>query len=795
MASTLMFWNKQNSNSSQNGNDAKNTKNGRNWLHAPDVLVNGHVAYLVKYLGSTPVEQPKGIEVVKEAIRRLQFTQQMKKAEGGGNVKTKKVEITISVDGVAIQEPRSLTIMHQFPLHKISYCADEKGVKKFFSFIAKTGTGSSTTASISSGDDTTSSNNSTTSTTNGTEDRHECFVFISNKLASDITLTIGQAFDLAYRRYVSDSGKSLESVKLLTQKKQLEHTITAYRQRLRDLSELVSKAELEKLLLRMGLRDICEVPALENGVDGHSTYSSINNNNNNGVNGSKTPDLGIDVSLPNNDDQLLIETSPKHFAPIVPPRNIQNQINSTLEAFKPSVGTKLEGLLLNSDSDSDFDPRAPDNDSSNNSTGGGGNKISNDLFGFEPPKPAASATVGQQLFGSNTNGHNNGFANGNGALTNGFSAPTSPPPILAPPPAKSAPRRTVPQTNGNTNGTNAYQDLFGSAPFNPQGSDDSHSTLDESSSFGLSDQTYTIARAAGNVNIPPPAGVRPFSREVNVLASNSYKLDSSILSYGESGSGSAATNPSALSFTGGPAVPPLTIGNAGLGAGGSTTNTTSAAAHLVSKLNPFAAALNAPAILRGGNPLAAKTAAYDVFTNQSDKERLTINTGTGTRSTTASSNGVPPVAVANEGANCTANQAPASGVLGTNPYQVIVNQFTDPSGAPASDSAAASEALFEDFALSAFNEFKKDLSINSRAVKRQSSLLRDRLHNKPLVTNELVGSVAASGAVVDGASLNNGGATCLRLGGTLLLQPETKTTKNGFFSSDDVLDTFDPLKK
>lgn len=643
MASTLMFWNKQNSNSSQNGNDAKNTKNGRNWLHAPDVLVNGHVAYLVKYLGSTPVEQPKGIEVVKEAIRRLQFTQQMKKAEGGGNVKTKKVEITISVDGVAIQEPRSLTIMHQFPLHKISYCADEKGVKKFFSFIAKTGTGSSTTASISSGDDTTSSNNSTTSTTNGTEDRHECFVFISNKLASDITLTIGQAFDLAYRRYVSDSGKSLESVKLLAQKKQLEHTITAYRQRLRDLSELVSKAELEKLLLRMGLRDICEVPALENGVDGHSTYSSINNNNNNGaVNGSKTPDLGIDVSLPNNDDQLLIETSPKHFAPIVPPRNIQNQINSTLEAFKPTVGTKLEGLLLNSDSDSDFDPRAPDNDTSHNTSSGGGNKISNDLFGFEPPKPTASATLGQQLFGSNNNGHNNGFANGNGPVTNGFSAPISPPPILAPPPAKSAPRRAVPQTNGNSNGSNAYQDLFGSAPFNPQSvSDDSTSTLDESSSFGLNDQTYIInkngvagTRTTGIATLPPPpAGISPFTREVNVLANNSYKLDSSILSYSECGNGGA--HPGALSFNGGTGVPPSStsssssnIGNTGPG-GASTTNTaTSAAANLVSKLNPFAAAINAPALLRS-NPLAAvqhKSAAYDVFTNPSDKERLTINT-------------------------------------------------------------------------------------------------------------------------------------------------------------------------
>lgn len=36
-------------------------------------------------------------------------------------------------------------------------------------------------------------------TTLSTEEAHECFVFISNKLASDITLTIGQAFDLAYR--------------------------------------------------------------------------------------------------------------------------------------------------------------------------------------------------------------------------------------------------------------------------------------------------------------------------------------------------------------------------------------------------------------------------------------------------------------------------------------------------------------------------------------------------------------------------------------------------------------------
>lgn len=65
-----------------------------------------------------------GIEVVKEGIRKLRFSQQLRKSETGA--KTKKVELTISIDGVAIQEPRSHTILHQFPLHRISYCADDK---------------------------------------------------------------------------------------------------------------------------------------------------------------------------------------------------------------------------------------------------------------------------------------------------------------------------------------------------------------------------------------------------------------------------------------------------------------------------------------------------------------------------------------------------------------------------------------------------------------------------------------------------------------------------------------------
>lgn len=281
-------------------------------------------------------------------------------------------------------------------------------MKKFFSFIAKTGT---SIQALTNGDTTsinTSSSSSVGSVTGAAEESHDCYVFISNKLASDITLTIGQAFDLAYRRYMTDSGKQFEISKLQSHNKILEGTVQTYRDRLREVAEIVSKSDLDKLLLRLGVRDICEVQVPETGV----------------IDGNKTPDLGglmalivtwqfltvfmisgIDVSIPTNDDQMLIETSPKNtFAPIVPPRN---QIIS--EALKPSVGTKLEGLLLNSDSDSDFDPRADEQEMHN------GSKISNDLFGFEPSKTSA-----QQLFNSGS------FTDG---TTNNFTNHSSPPPL------------------------------------------------------------------------------------------------------------------------------------------------------------------------------------------------------------------------------------------------------------------------------------------------------------------------------------------------------------------------------
>ncbi|XP_022231852.1 PTB domain-containing adapter protein ced-6 isoform X2 [Drosophila obscura] len=485
----LKFWNKQNSSKQQqqdkdkdtanegnissgnnnsgssNGGDSKSeSKNGkRNWLHTPEQLINGHAVYLVKFFGNLSVDQPKGIEVVKEAIRKLQFAQQMKKAATGTQEKFTKLEITISIKGVAIQEPRTHKILHQFPLYNISYCADEKGVKKFFSFIAKT-------VKTREGGETTTTTNGHTNGSGSlkTEETHECFVFISNKLASDITLTIGQAFDLAYRKYM-DSTEKTNLSKAQQQINHLQQTVSLYKERLSELSAKLPKAELDAMLFKLGIKDILEAPPsneLQNGIDASAEALS---------NGKL------------DEDKLLIDTisttasvhsaSPNSFLPIVPPRN---NLSSQISISGKSNSQKMDELLLNSDSDSDFDPRAEETTQDSNGSNGR-NAISNDLFGFEPPK-----SFGQQLF-FNNNDHKlqNNNTNSNSNITNnninnssllinsnhsismnssGFSSELNiTPPLLAPPPKIAAPRRSTSVTTSN--GLNGNTDLFGSDPF------------------------------------------------------------------------------------------------------------------------------------------------------------------------------------------------------------------------------------------------------------------------------------------------------------------------------------------
>ncbi|XP_059415438.1 PTB domain-containing engulfment adapter protein 1-like isoform X4 [Carassius carassius] len=163
-------------------NRAFNRRKDKPSMHTPEALVRSHVVYNAKFLGIAEVEQPKGTDMVRVAVRKLKFQRHIKKSEGQ---KTPKVELQISIYGVKIMDPKTKEMQHNCQLHRMSFCADDKTDKRVFTFIC----------------------------TEPETKKHLCYVFDSEKCAEEITLAIGQAFDLAYKKFLESGGKDVETRK------------------------------------------------------------------------------------------------------------------------------------------------------------------------------------------------------------------------------------------------------------------------------------------------------------------------------------------------------------------------------------------------------------------------------------------------------------------------------------------------------------------------------------------------------------------------------------------------------
>ncbi|XP_074071630.1 PTB domain-containing engulfment adapter protein 1 isoform X5 [Macrotis lagotis] len=165
-------------------NRAFSRKKDKTWMHTPEALSKHYIPYNAK------------------------FARHIKKSEGQ---KTPKVELQISIYGVKILEPKTKEVQHNCQLHRISFCADDKTDKRIFTFICK----------------------------DSESNKHLCYVFDSEKCAEEITLTIGQAFDLAYRKFLESGGKDVETRKQIAglQKRiqELETENTELRNKVQDL--------------------------------------------------------------------------------------------------------------------------------------------------------------------------------------------------------------------------------------------------------------------------------------------------------------------------------------------------------------------------------------------------------------------------------------------------------------------------------------------------------------------------------------------------------------------------------
>ncbi|XP_053453819.1 PTB domain-containing engulfment adapter protein 1 isoform X3 [Nycticebus coucang] len=209
-------------------NRAFSRKKDKTWMHTPEALSKHFIPYNAKFLGSTEVEQPKGTEVVRDAVRKLKFARHIKKSEGQ---KIPKVELQISIYGVKILEPKTKEVQHNCQLHRISFCADDKTDKRIFTFICK----------------------------DPESNKHLCYVFDSEKCAEEITLTIGQAFDLAYRKFLESGGKDVETRKQIAglQKRiqDLETENTELKNKVHDLENKLRITQVSTSPLRHKMSD------------------------------------------------------------------------------------------------------------------------------------------------------------------------------------------------------------------------------------------------------------------------------------------------------------------------------------------------------------------------------------------------------------------------------------------------------------------------------------------------------------------------------------------------------------
>ena len=274
------------------------------------------------------MSQPKGIEVVKESINKLKFIQPIKKSEGS---KIPKVELTISVNGVAIQEPKSKKIYCQFPLHRISYCADDKTEKKFFSFIAK----------------------------DTDTEKHLCFVFMSEKMSEEIILTIGQAFDLAYAKFIETSGRELEIRKQLII---LQKKVCDLEEENKKLKERISKYEPDE---KEDPSKVVVPAIVENGATPEKPVEKSSTNN-----------VAVTVPALQPPPSARVRNSSSNQGPI-------NLLDADLESHDTTV-TISNQKLINDLLDQDFNPRALDKVETKTVDESIGITQEKDIFGCEP---------------------------------------------------------------------------------------------------------------------------------------------------------------------------------------------------------------------------------------------------------------------------------------------------------------------------------------------------------------------------------------------------------------------------
>ncbi|RZC35761.1 ankyrin repeat and sterile alpha motif domain-containing protein 1B, partial [Asbolus verrucosus] len=140
------------------------------WRHQPILLITGVVKYSANYLGSTNVIEFKGIESTKKSIQKVAKSKERS---------TEEITLSISYRGVKFINPITQNTICEHEIRNINCACQDSDSQCFFAYITKDG------------------------------DCFYCHVFqtTSSEQATEIILTLGQAFELAYQMAVREQVK------------------------------------------------------------------------------------------------------------------------------------------------------------------------------------------------------------------------------------------------------------------------------------------------------------------------------------------------------------------------------------------------------------------------------------------------------------------------------------------------------------------------------------------------------------------------------------------------------------
>lgn len=147
------------------GGGGRHRKLPENWTDTRETLLEG-MAFSLKYLGMTLVEQPKGEELSAAAVKRIVAT-----AKASGK-KLQKVTLKVSPRGIILTDSITEQLIENVSIYRISYCTADKAHDKVFAYIAQS----------------------------QQNENLECHAFLctKRKMAQAVTLTVAQAFKVAF---------------------------------------------------------------------------------------------------------------------------------------------------------------------------------------------------------------------------------------------------------------------------------------------------------------------------------------------------------------------------------------------------------------------------------------------------------------------------------------------------------------------------------------------------------------------------------------------------------------------